>query len=224
LRVLAVSDVVNPNLYSAQVKDMAGNVDVIISCGDLPVYYLDFLASSLLKPLYFVCGNHDHYEEQEEYCTEPLKFENFVLKTRAQKMDVCFGGTDLDERIEKVGHLLIGGLEGSVVYNWGEHQYTENQMRRKILKMMPAMYLNSLFSGRYLDVLITHAPPFGIHDKKDIAHRGFKALLNFIKRYHPKYLLHGHTHIYDISEKRIFEYEGTKVVNCYDFVILDIKV
>ncbi len=224
MRVLAVSDIVNSKLYSSRVREMAGNVDAIISCGDLPVYYLDYLASSLLKPLYYVCGNHDHYEQAEDNVETFLKkgiFSDINPGSRKKQMD--FGGNNMDERVEKIGPVIMGGLEGSLLYNKGEHQYTENQMRRKILRIEPRLYLNRLFSGRYIDVLITHAPPSGIHDKQDQAHKGFKALLRFIKRYHPKYLLHGHTHIYDLTEKRIFEYEGTKVINCYDFVFLDIK-
>jgi Icc-related predicted phosphoesterase len=122
-----------------------------------------------------------------------------------------------------MGSVIFAGLEGSILYNYGEHQYTERQMQRKISALAPALYLTKLTSGRYLDVLVTHAPPLGIHDRNDPAHRGFKAFLKFISRYHPKYLLHGHTHIYDMNEQRIFEYEGTKVVNCYNFVIIDIK-
>ncbi|MGA2141773.1 MAG: metallophosphoesterase family protein [Brevinematales bacterium] len=225
MRVLAVSDVVNSNLYSTRVREMAGNVDAIISCGDLPVYYLDYLASSLLKPLYYVCGNHDHYEAQEDTGEEFLKSGIFGdIRNGSRKKHISFGGRNLDDRVEKIGPVLVGGLEGSLLYNRGEHQYTERQMSRKILKIVPVMLMNKMVAGRFLDVLITHAPPFGIHDKKDPAHKGFKSLISFIKRYRPKYLLHGHTHIYDMTEKRIFEYEGTKVINCYDFVILDIKV
>src|SRR6476660_5975018 len=58
IRLLAVSDVVEPQLYNNSVKDWIGPVDVLISCGDLPPYYLDFLASSLDVPLYHVLGNH----------------------------------------------------------------------------------------------------------------------------------------------------------------------
>ncbi len=221
MRVLAVSDTVNSSLYSTRVRELAGNVDAIISCGDLPAYYLDYLASSLLKPLLYVCGNHDHYEESE------VSDEGFIRGNRTfnqPKHYVSFGGRNMDERIDNIGPVKFAGLEGSFLYNRGDHQYTEAQMRRKIYKLMPGLCFNKLTSGRFLDVLITHAPPFGIHDRKDMAHKGFEAFNKFIKRFRPKYLLHGHTHIYNMNEKRIFEYEGTKVINCYDFVILDIKI
>ena len=58
LRVLAVADHVEPQLYDNGVADWLGPVDVIISCGDLPPYYLDFLVSTLGAPLFHVLGNH----------------------------------------------------------------------------------------------------------------------------------------------------------------------
>ncbi len=215
LRVLVVSDIVNNSFYSSQVKDLAGNVDAIISCGDLPVYYLDYLASSLLKPLFYVCGNHDHYND-------PDAGDNLSVGAKVSR-HYAFGGTNLDSRVEKINSVIFAGLEGSILYNYGEHQYTERQMQRKILGLAPALYFNKLTTGRFLDVLVAHSPPRGIHDGNDTAHMGFKAFLKFIRRYRPKYLLHGHTHIYDVNYKRIFEYEGTKVINCYNFAILDIK-
>ena len=35
------------------------DVDAVISCGDLPIAYLDFLATILSVPLFYVRGNHD---------------------------------------------------------------------------------------------------------------------------------------------------------------------
>jgi hypothetical protein len=41
-----------------------------------------------------------------------------------------------------------------------------------------------------LDVLITHAPPEGIHDGSG-AHAGFRAFRWLIDRFPPRYLIHG---------------------------------
>ena len=68
--------------------------------------------------------------------------------------------------------------------------------------------------GRYLDILITHSPPFGIHDDEDPAHRGFKAFLRFMARFRPRYLLHGHRHVYR-PEPCKTRYLGTEVINVY---------
>jgi Icc-related predicted phosphoesterase len=83
------------------------------------------------------------------------------------------------------------------------------------------MLFNKIFHKRYLDVLLTHAPPKGIHDKQDRCHQGFKAFLWFIKKFRPKYLVHGHIHLYDLSDVRRSLWMGTNVVNAYSHYIID---
>jgi Icc-related predicted phosphoesterase len=223
LKLLSISDVVNRRFYSDRIKDFAGDADLIVSCGDLPAYYLDFIASSLCKPLFYVFGNHDHYQKENleklgitDNCDQ---FQNNRLIQR----DLGFG-INLDNKIEIYKGVIFAGLEGSMLYNYGEHQYSENQMFSKILKLSPALGINKILKGRCIDVLVTHAPPFGIHDGEDRAHTGFKSFLSFIKAFRPKYLLHGHTHLYDKRESRIGEYYGTKIINCYDFQKIDLDL
>ena len=66
IKILAVTDQVVESLHSANVKDRFGDVDFIISCGDLPYGYLDYLMTILGKPLYYVHGNHDKDHEYTE--------------------------------------------------------------------------------------------------------------------------------------------------------------
>jgi len=49
-------------VYSSCIKERFADIDLILSAGDLPLDYLDFIISSLNKPLFFVFGNH-HTEE-----------------------------------------------------------------------------------------------------------------------------------------------------------------
>ncbi|MGC8764543.1 MAG: metallophosphoesterase family protein [Brevinematia bacterium] len=222
LRLLAVSDVVNPKLYSPQVLELKDKVDLIVSCGDVPIYYLDFIATTLGKPLFFVCGNHDNYDIKEKG-----RVLNQVvyppMNSLFEKENIKMGGVNLDGRIENYMGFTFAGLEGSMEYNKGEHQYRENEMRRKIFRLIPGLILNRIFRGRYLDVLVTHSPPFGVHDRNDKAHKGFKSFLNFIKRFSPAYLIHGHSHIYDNREERITMVGKTKVINCYDYMIIEVE-
>jgi Icc-related predicted phosphoesterase len=221
LKVLALSDVVNTKLYSPYIEEYKDKVDLVISCGDLPIYYLDFIATSLGKPLFFVCGNHDHYDLK----TKNMVFiQDKILKMNYEEKNVKMGGINLDGKVEVFSGVIFAGIEGSMLYNRGEHQYTEMQIKRKILKLKPRLWLNKLFYGRYIDVIVTHAPPFGIHDRSDLPHKGFLSFLNFIKKYSPAYLLHGHSHIYDNREERITKVENTMVVNCYDYVLIDIEI
>ena len=58
MRVLAISDKVEPSLYSPAVMERVGKVDLILSCGDLPHYYIEYLMTMLGRPTYYVFGNH----------------------------------------------------------------------------------------------------------------------------------------------------------------------
>jgi len=54
-------------------------------------------------------------------------------------------------------------------------------MHRKVLRMAPHLLVNKIKYKRAIDILITHAPPLGINDEKDLAHLGFKEFLAFMK-------------------------------------------
>jgi Icc-related predicted phosphoesterase len=106
-------------------------------------------------------------------------------------------------------------------YNRQDNQYTNFQMYLEILALVPRLVFNRLFRGRFLDVLLTHAPPQGIHDREDPCHRGFGAFLWFMRAFKPKYLVHGHIHLYDYSEARSSAYGATRVINAYSHCVID---
>jgi hypothetical protein len=205
LRVLAVSDEVSPQLYDNGVTDWIGHIDLIISCGDLPPYYLDFLVSTLRAPMYHVLGNHCFVPH------DPV--------TRRCSPAAFSGAQDLNGRLAESHGLLLGGVEGSPLYNRGPHQYTEQQVELNLLRLVPGMMLNKVRAGRYLDILVTHAPPRGIHDNKDTAHKGFAALIPFIERFKPAILLHGHTHRYDPLLPLRSRYRDTEIINAFGHAI-----
>ena len=57
VRVLAIADEVSDALWGP--KSAALAPDLVIAAGDLPWDYLEYLASSLDRPVVFVPGNHD---------------------------------------------------------------------------------------------------------------------------------------------------------------------
>jgi Icc-related predicted phosphoesterase len=206
VKILAVSDRVVKSIYSTHIRERFSDVDLVLSCGDLPYSYLEFIASMLDVPCFFVHGNHDRPEYQSNGC---------VLVEPG-------GWVDLDGRTVHARGVILAGLEGSIRYKpEGDFQYTERQMAFKVRRMAPALLMNRLRYGRYLDVLITHAPPFTIHDGEDLCHRGFKALLWFMDRFRPRYLLHGHKHAYK-PEPCQTVYGDTEVVNVYPFRTIDL--
>ena len=65
--------------------------------------------------------------------------------------------------------IRILGLGGSMKYNQGLYQYTEKEMSRRLFRLtFPLLYHKSF------DILLTHSPIRGFHDKEDPAHRGFQ--------------------------------------------------
>ena len=199
MKILCVSDQIDPLIYTNSIKQRFADVDLILSAGDLPLDYLDFIISTLNKPLFFIMGNH-HTDESENN---------------------SHGATYIDVRIKREAGLIVAGLGGSMRYNNGENQFSDFEMKIRILKLLPVLVFNRIFRGRYLDVLLTHASPLGIHDKEDKCHKGFKCFLWFIKVFKPKYLVHGHIHLYDLSEVRTTKYHDTLVINAYGHYLID---
>jgi Icc-related predicted phosphoesterase len=94
-------------------------------------------------------------------------------------------------------------------------------MRQQVARLAPRLLLNRRRYGRYLDILVTHSPPFGIHDRSDIAHTGFKIFNTFIKLFKPRYLLHGHIHIYRRNVSRVTQVDETTIINVYPYRVLE---
>jgi Icc-related predicted phosphoesterase len=113
------------------------------------------------------------------------------------------------------------GLGGSLKYNSGQNQFSQAQMWIRVLAKAPALAWNRLFRGRAVDIVLTHAPPRGINDREDRCHQGFDAFLWLMRVFKPRYLVHGHVHLYDAREPRITRYRDTAVVNVYGHYVLD---
>jgi Icc-related predicted phosphoesterase len=178
-------------------KEPFTDIEVIISCGDLPPEYLTLLLDTFNVPLYFVSGNHD------------IRYKDKLPR----------GGFDLHGRLEKIKGLRFLGLAGSRWYNGGLHQYTEAQMRAIIRRLRPTIWWH-----KGIDVVVTHAPPRYIHDAEDLCHRGFKSFRWLIKKYQPIYLIHGHIHrLFSDPCERVTVVDATKVVNTYGYNILEIE-
>ncbi len=194
---MSVSDLVDPMLQQHAGSEPFTDIDVIISCGDLPPEYLSRLVHVFNAPLYFVSGNHD------------IRYQDKLPQ----------GGLDLHGRLERIKGLNFLGLEGSRWYNGGPFQYTEGQMRAIIRRLRPTLW----WQGG-IDVVVTHAPPRHVHDSEDLCHRGFRSFRWLIDKYQPNFFIHGHIHRHfsDPSE-RVTLVDATQVVNTYGYNILEIE-
>ena len=210
MKILTISDRVDEVLYSTALRRAFGDVDIVLSCGDLPYYYLEFIVTMVGGPLFYVIGNHA--PEIRGRGENP------------EKWQYPKGCENIHGRVVRYRNLTIAGLEGSLRYNNNPYfQYSEREMALKVWQLAPWLVINKLLHGRYLDILITHAPPYGIHDAADRCHTGFRAFRAFMERFRPQYLIHGHVHLYGPNQIAQTRYCSTMVVNSYGYHSLDIE-
>lgn len=194
--VLAIADQVSPLLYEHFTVERWREVDLILSCGDLSPDYLDFLCSSLNVPVLYVRGNHDGAYAVRQYD----------------------GSENIHGKIVTRGGLRIAGFEGSRCYNGGPYQYSERGMRR----MVRWSRLKALRTGPP-NIILTHAPPAGIHDGDDLCHRGFQAFRTAIDLWKPAYFIHGHTHAYNAGAN-VSTVGSTTIINAYPYHVFTLEV
>lgn len=206
VKILALSDQEEDRLYTLAANGHFREIELVLACGDLPYEYLGYLLSMLNVPLFYVPGNHD------------------PLHSKSHPAARLEGGTNLDMSATLSKGLLLAGLGGCIRYRPdGVNQYTQVEMYLRAARLLPKLLLNRLQHGRALDILITHSPPFGIHDENTRAHQGLKAI-NWILRWaKPRYHFHGHTHIYrrnlTISDTQV---NATRIINVYPYKIVEV--
>jgi uncharacterized protein len=197
VKILCVADTVEASLYERFNHHRFSDVDLVLSCGDLPPEYLSFLVSATGGPVYYVRGNHDF-----RYETKPP-----------------LGAMDLHGRIVDCEGTRILGLEGSRWYNGGPCQYSDSQMGAMIRKLWPRLWFR-----KPVDIIFAHAPPRGVGDREDLCHRGFRSFGRLIEQLRPRYFIHGHIHgPFDTMDARTTLVDTTKVINAYGHVLLEIE-
>ena len=196
MKILALADEELMEYWDYYVPGRLKEYDLILSAGDLKAAYLSFVVTMARAPVMYVPGNHD----TGYAVTEPE------------------GCDCIDAQIVEYRGLRILGLGGCRKYRPGDHQYTEKEMRRRIRKLR---WKIAKYGG--VDIVVTHAPPEGVGDSEDIAHRGFGSFLELMERYQPRYLLHGHVHLrYGVDQTRVRSYAQTQVINVCEKYVIDI--
>ncbi len=206
--ILAITDEADPRIHSATLRERMGHVAFSVSCGDLPSSYLEFVADALNRPLYYVPGNHQRRCANGADCAPT-------------------GAIDLSGKVvtDPATGLIMAGFPGCLRYEDDQPaQYSEWEIGLMAAKMAPRLQLNRIRHGRALDLLVTHAPPRGINDRLDPAHRGFESLRGFLERWRPPYHLHGHIHLYDRSQPFQQRFGDTDVINVFPYRLLDLEL
>ena len=195
MKLLLLADVEEPYIWDHFDYEKFKDIDLVISCGDLKAEYLSFIVTFIKAPLFYVPGNHNgSYERQP-----PEGCEN------------------IDGQLIEYKGLRFLGLGGCMWYGGGPYQYTEKQMQQRINK-----FKFKLWRQKGFDILVTHAPAFGLGDGKDICHTGYKAFVDLMDRYSPKYFFHGHQHLNYGMRQRTLQYKNTTIVNAYGYYIIEI--
>jgi Icc-related predicted phosphoesterase len=206
MKILALSDVVLPFIYSPQVRARFKDVELVLGCGDLPYYYQEYIITALNRPLFFVRGNHDPRMEATE-----------------GERDQPQGGIDLHRRVFRHKLLWLAGVEGSVRYREGDYQYSQEEMWAHVLSIAPRLLWNRARYGRALDVFISHAPPEGVHDRRDLPHQGIRAFRWLDEFFQPRLHIHGHVHRLRPDEDGDAFLGKTLVVNAYGYQEIELN-
>lgn len=190
MKLLLLSDKESPFLWDYYQPGRLKEYDLILSCGDLKAEYLSFLVTMGRAPLLYVHGNHD-----TRYRSSPPE-----------------GCESIEDKLYIHNGIRILGLGGSPYYSGGPHQYTEQQMARRIRRL----HWKIRRAGG-VDIIIAHAAPKGVECGDDYAHRGFDCFRHLIDRYQPKYFIHGHVHMnYGRQIERQTTIGNTTIINAYE--------
>jgi predicted phosphodiesterase len=196
VKLLVVSDAESRALAERFDRARYGDVDLLISCGDLRDGYLDYLVTMLNVPCAYVRGNHDAGYDR----------------------DRLGGCVDVHGRVVRFGPLRVAGLEGSRWYGGRGVEVSDRAMawRARLLT------LRIVLAGG-VDILMTHAPPLLDGAPTDHVHAGFTAFNRLVERFAPRLVLHGHIHLNYGRGPRERRLGRSRVVDCYGAHLVELN-
>ena len=217
MRILAISDEPDRSLTVDRLREI--NPGLVISCGDLDMGYLDYVASAANASLVLVPGNHDpELKRVKTSAAARLWFDHdWGTPVRSEEGSAEIGAINADGRIVTINGLTIAGLGGSIRYREGPNQYTERQMAHRARRLRWQVQMRR----RRIDLLIAHSPPAGVGDDTDGPHRGFAAFVPLVEALQPRLMLHGHIHPHGFvkPDRQLGE---TTVVNVIPHKVLEV--
>ena len=205
IRLLAVSDEVEPALEDAATRRAIGPIDLVLGAGDLEPSYLGFLADAFGVPLLYVRGNHDVGVAWAEAEVEHVPA---VLP---------------DGRVHDEAGLRLLPFSGAPRYAPhgranAEQQVSGTAMWQRVLRAWPGAAV------RRPVLVLTHAAPRGVNDATDQAHRGFASFRWLLDRLAPPLWLHGHATLLRRGiEARTVRRKGTTLVNVTGATLVELE-
>lgn len=196
MKILVLSDQESQSLYNYYSPEKLAGVDLVIACGDLKPEYLEFFSTMTNNTIVYVLGNHDKWYPKKK----------------------AGGCICIEDDIFEYKGIRILGLGGSMRYHpEAPCQYTEQEMHRRIKKLFWKLHRTKGF-----DILVTHSPARGVNDMDDLPHQGFACFCELMKKYQPKFFIHGHVHAnYGSGFKREDIFANTTVINAFEHYIFE---
>ena len=200
IRLLAISDEPDPSLDSAVTRERIGRIDLVIGAGDLEPDYLSFVTDAFGAPLRYVRGNHDVGSA-------------WTAGGRAHLPEPMPDGRVVDE-----SGIRLLGFSGSPIYNDRGMQVSSMGMWARVLGSWRRA------SAARPVLVVTHAPPRGLNDDTDRAHRGFPAFRWLADRLAPPLWLHGHTALVRRNlDGRCLRHGDTLFYNCTGATVVELQ-
>jgi hypothetical protein len=197
IRILAISDVLEPTLTDRRNREAIRPVDLILGCGDLDFDDLAFVADAFDGPLVYVRGNHDtgaDWDKSARTCPRPMP-PTFVVRRAG---------------------LRIGG----VAWPGASRHHSE---RSELTAWRQSVSLATrLLTRPGPSIVISHVPPLGAGDvPSDPYHRGFRGYAWLLGHVRPRLWLHGHTPLASAGDWHL-SVHGTDVVNVTGAVLIEL--
>jgi uncharacterized protein len=206
VRLLAVSDVIDPAFDSPVNREALGPLDLIVGCGDLEPDYLAFLGDAFGVPLVYVRGNHDRgigWQKGRGVLPDPLPGGRLVRVAGVRLIGLEWPGVG-----DRCNPVPRGDLAWRQVLAVGLVRSAVAWLRR---------------DGGAPTIVFSHTPPFGIGDvPSDAYHRGFPAYRWLQRRLRPILWLHGHTPTAAMPDWRVRD-GATLAVNVTGAVLVTLR-
>jgi len=197
IRILAISDVLEPTLTDRRNREAIRPVDLILGCGDLDFDDLAFVADAFDGPLVYVRGNHDtgaDWEKSSHACPKPMP-PTFVIRRAG---------------------LRIGGVAWPAASERHSDRSELGAWRQSV------SLATRLLTRSGPSIVISHVPPLGAGDvPSDPYHRGFRGYAWLLDHVRPRLWLHGHTPLAAARDWHV-TVDGTDVVNVTGAVIIEL--
>lgn len=152
-------------------------------------------------PVYAIYGNVESSNSETKRLSKKIKLK---LPFLTDDLNAIRSVRVINNRLVNFKGVRIGGLQYFVDTNWiREFKPSDFRKRMKEAKRETDRIRKTLKKFKYVNILVCHQPPYGFLDKVTFKgapkhwqgkNAGSKTILDYIRKYQPKYVLCGHIH------------------------------